>query len=358
MRNAADDIRRLFGTGKMPALSVAVANPAGLLWAEAHGMADLELDVAATPDHLFRLGSVSKVLTSTAAARLAARGRIELHAPISVWLPDLPEQHHETTLDQLLTHRGGIRHYLPRDFDPSAPGGWVFNRRYPDRDSILALFIDDPLVAPPGTAVHYSTFGYSLASLAMEAAAGQPFIELIRAEIGEPFHLPSLAADDPQAIVPGRARGYTNVGDMRPVLPQQAEKLWPGQTGGWASEPAINPAYSWAGAGFLMTMSDLARFGAALPESPHARIDSKQRRLLFTALTEATSHSPPLGLGWRIDTDTKGRLRWHHAGATAGGRASLVVYPDLGLSIALASNVMTAPGDVLGPSSDLADAFA
>lgn len=76
--------------------------------------------------------------------------------------------------------------------------------------------------------------------------------------------------------------------------------------------------------------------------------------MLFTPLTK----TPPMGLGWRVDEDGKGRRRWHHAGSTLGGRASLVVYPDLGLSIAFATNVMTVPGNVLAPSSDLADAFA
>lgn len=117
----------------------------------------------------------------------------------------------------------------------------------------------------------------------------------------------------------------------------------------------INPAYCWAGAGFLMSMPDLARFGASLLDGPDRVITSEQRKLLFTPLTAKTDHSPPLGLGWRIDRDHRGRLRWHHAGATPGGRASLVVYPEEGLSIALASNVMTMPGDVLGPSSELAD---
>ena len=68
--------------------------------------------------------------------------------------------------------------------------------------------------------------------------------------------------------------------------------------------------------------------------------------------------NPPLGLGWRVDADAKGRARWHHAGSQEGGRAGLVVYPELRLSIAFASNVMTVPGDVLRPSADLADAFA
>ena len=106
-----------------------------------------------------------------------------------------------------------------------------------------------------------------------------------------------------------------------------------------------------------MTPSDLARFGAALIDSPTSRITAAERALLFTPLTEATRQMPPLGLGWRVDADPKGRRRWHHAGAQEGGRASLVVYPDLGLSIALATNVATTPGNVLGPSSDLADVF-
>lgn len=82
-----------------------------------------------------------------------------------------------------------------------------------------------------------------------------------------------------------------------------------------------------------------------------------QRDLLFTPRTPAERNSPPLGLAWRVDEDPRGRRRYHHAGATIGGRASLVIYPDQGLAIALASNVMVTPGNVLGPSSDLADLF-
>jgi CubicO group peptidase (beta-lactamase class C family) len=107
-----------------------------------------------------------------------------------------------------------------------------------------------------------------------------------------------------------------------------------------------------------MSMPDLARFGAALPAGPHCRARPEERDLLFTVLTEKTEQSPPLGLGWRIDTDAKGRLRWHHAGSTPGGRAGLVVYPDSGLSVAIASNTMMAPGDVLGPAAELADMLA
>lgn len=332
-----------------PALSLAVARPSGVVWTAVHGKADLELDVAATPAHRFKLGSVSKVLTSTTAARLVSRGVVDLDAPISTWLKDLPEPHRRTTLKQLLTHQGGVRHYILRDTNRLAPGGPLDFRIYPTNKEILETFINDPLIGPPGAQIAYSTFGYTLASLVLEAAAGKPFPQLVKTEIGDAFGLPSLDPDNPQALRPMRASGYGPASDYRsfdPTLPD-----------GWANARQTNPGYKWAGGGFIMTPSDMARFGAALLDAPASKITPQERALLFTPLTQATKNQPPLGLGWRVDADPKGRRRWHHAGAQEGGRASLVIYPDLGLSIALATNVATIPGNVLGPSSDLADAF-
>ena len=332
-----------------PALSLAVAGPGGVLWAAAYGKADLEFDISATPAHRFKLGSVSKMLASTTAARLVSRRVIDLDAPISNWLKDLPAHHRQTTLKQLLTHQGGVRHYIARDADRATAGGALDFRVYPTNQQILETFINDPLVGPPGAQIFYSTFGYTLASLVMEAAAGKPFPDLVKVEVGATFGLASLEADDPLALRPLRVRGYGPASDYRATYPLVMD--------GWVNARQTNPAYKWAGGGFLMTPSDLARFGSLLIESPSSKITREERALLFTPLTQATQQMPPLGLGWRIDTDPKGRRRWHHAGAQEGGRASLIVYPDLGLSIALASNVATVPGNVLVPSSDLADAF-
>jgi CubicO group peptidase (beta-lactamase class C family) len=106
-----------------------------------------------------------------------------------------------------------------------------------------------------------------------------------------------------------------------------------------------------------MGMPDLARIGAALLDGPQAKVTAGERALLFTPVTEGTSEQPPLGLGGRVDADKRDRPRWHHAGTTPGGRCGLVVYPEQELSMALASNTMMTPGDVLGAASELADLF-
>lgn len=347
-RAAREVVRGILAVDAIPAFSIAVMRGNELLWAEAFGKADLELEVVATPAHRFRLGSVSKVITATLAAQLAVKDIVDLDSPISTYMPQLPEAHRATTLRQLLTHRGGVRHYIDRDDAVEAPGGPIDRRNYASTQDILAVFINDPLVAKPGERVMYSTFGYTLASLVLEAAAGASFLDLVQREVAQPLALESLGADAPRAIVRNRVRGY--------CTKRQVAHVQPPVEGPWGNAPMNNPAYKWPGGGLLATPIDLARFGAA--HLAPGKLAKAALDMLFTVETEATDRSPPLGLGWRIDEDASKRLRWHHAGGQDGARASLVVYPKEQLSIAFATNLTGTPADANGPSAKIADVFA
>ena len=232
----------------MPALSVAAYRGSLLAFAEAYGEVDLEFGVAASTSHRFRMGSGAKPVTATLAAVMADEGIVDLDAGIGRFIPALPQGHHATTLRQLLTHRGGIRHYIARDSDRASAGGAIDRRTYFGNADILAVFIDDPLVAVPGTKMTYSTFGYTLASIVLEEAAGTPFLELLQQKIAAPLGLASLDADAPRRVIPGRVRGYGRASEVREMPPVR---------GDWANAPANNPAYKWAGGGLVMTPSDL-----------------------------------------------------------------------------------------------------
>jgi serine beta-lactamase-like protein LACTB len=348
--NASTVLTRLREQYPIPALSAAVCRSGQLVWQEAQGLADVELGVAAQPRHLFRIGSVSKLLTAAVAARLAQHGQVDLDAPVAHYLPDLPQQHRTTTLRQLFCHQGGVRHYLPKDFDPTAPGGFIDLRTYRDSADALALFIDDPLVAAPGTAVHYSTFGYTLISTVLEAASGRSFLSLVEFEVLLPLGLRETAPDEPLAPLPGRVRNYDPGAFYAQML-----KLPVPETPVVNAIPS-NPAYKWAGGGFVASARDIARFGAA--HLPDGYLSTATRAMVFAPITFASEAMPPLGLGWRIDSHPDLGLRYHHAGNMQGCRAQLAIYPDRQLAVALLGNLGMTPGDILQHTDRIAASFA
>ncbi len=336
--------RRIAGeimeAARMPSLSAAVMRDGQLVWAEAFGWADMEAQVPARTAGRYRLASVSKVIAAAVAARLAERGVVDLDAPIGRYRPGLPDVHHNTTLRQLLAHTGGIRHYLGSDHDPRRPGGAIDQRTYRNTDEALSIFIHDPLVSAPGEAFNYSTFGYTLMSAVLESATGLSFPFLVETEVARPLDLQTIGPDIVTARIPDRVRCYHQAWD----------------TGRIGPAPWVNPAYKWAGGGLLGAASDIARFGDALLNPGYLSLASLEET--FRPVVPTREPAPvQVGLGWRIDYDPAGRLRYHHAGSIIGGRSIVMVIPEAALSVAILSNMGDLPVDPLTPAQRLGESF-
>ncbi|MCF0048489.1 serine hydrolase [Dyadobacter sp. LJ53] len=71
----------------IPGISVSVGNANGILWAEGFGYADLENLQPVTIHSKFRLGSVSKSLTSFAIGRLVEDGKLDPDVPVQRYVP-------------------------------------------------------------------------------------------------------------------------------------------------------------------------------------------------------------------------------------------------------------------------------
>lgn len=330
----------LMARAPFPAASAAVWRGGGLVWSEAFGMADLEARLPARPDDRFRLASVSKVLTGAAVMRLAERGVIDLDVPIVRYRPDLPAHHRATTLRQLASHQGGVRHYIPRDFDPAAPGGPIDARTYATTEDKLAIFIADPLVSPPGEAVHYSSFGFVLLGAVLESAAGKPFPAILADEVTRPLALASIAPEVRGAAVAGR------VSDYQPVYPALTDIV---------RCPPINPAYKWPAGGLLGAAPDVARFCGGLTRSDY--LDDASRASLFTVNPARSPGGGAFGVAWDMDVDPRGRRRAWHAGSIAGGRSIVMMLPDEGVAVAVLTNLGQIDVDPLAPAQQIVEAF-
>ncbi|HEY7113234.1 MAG TPA: serine hydrolase domain-containing protein [Thermoanaerobaculia bacterium] len=307
--------RRLVGlwmreTGA-PAAQITVARRGEILWSEAFGRANVELGAPATTRTRFRVGSVSKSLTSAALGALVEEGKLDLDAPIQRYLPDYPEKPWPVTSRQLAGHLAGVRHYKGDEFESA--------RHYDSVRASLAVFENDPLLFEPGTKYSYSSYGWNLLSAVLERAAGEPFLDLMRRRVFEPAGLRDTAADDPLAIVPQRASFYTL--DESSAL---------------RNARAVDNSVKWASGGFVSTTEDLVRFAEALRAGRLLRPETV--RLLWTSLETRDGQKTDYGLGWGVGRDARGRRTVSHSGGAQGGTAYLFLYPDEAFAVAMLVN--------------------
>ncbi|HEX6370207.1 MAG TPA: serine hydrolase domain-containing protein [Longimicrobium sp.] len=320
-RIAAERAAALLDSVRVPGLTVAVARGGEVVWGAGFGWANVADSVRATPSTVFGIGSVSKPLTAAALMRLVELGTIDLDAPVQRYAPSFPDKGAPVTIRQLAGHLGGIRHYEPQDFGRAARPGTA--------TEALAIFADDPLVAPPGTRHAYSSYGYVLLSAAMESAAGRPFLTLMRDDIFAPLRMVSTGVDLPKDVDPTRAVQYA------------------GCPSACAPSPYVEYAGTWAGGGFTSTAIDLARFGSALLEGSLLRRETLE--MMWTPQRTAAGEDTGYGTGWRTGRDAAGRRIVHHGGRTHQLRAFLLLYPDHDVAIAVLAN---------GPADFAEDAVA
>ena len=312
----------------IPGFNVAVAMDGKIIYSEAFGYADLEQRVPAWQITKFRIGSVSKPLTSAALMKLVEQGKIDLDAPIQKYVPSFPDKGALITVRMLAGHLGGIRHYT--DGEPDS------QKHYDNVVDGLERFKDDPLVVPPGTKFSYSSYGYNLLSAAIEAASGERFLDFEQAQVFTPLGLLNTVADQPAEIVPQRARFYSG------------NKGKPTQNAMY-----VDNSYKWAGGGFISTSEDLVRFGSALLQPGYLKAESL--KLLFTPQKTKDGKETNYGMGWFIGKSKSGKRIFEHSGGSVGGSSELILYPDAHLVVAFVCNFA---GDVDGWKGEEVQAVA
>lgn len=331
-------VRSALAEQNLPGLSVAVGIGDDIVWAEGFGWADLERQVAVSPDTLFRIGTASTALTSAAVGLLLEEGRLKLDDDIRTYVPEFPPKEWPVTLRQLMAHVAGVR-------DDGGDEGPLLSARCGRPVEGLRAFAGRPLLFEPGTRYRYSSYGWILVSAAVEAAADEPFFPFVRAQVFDRLGMDATRADSATDPVPGRATFY---------FPRFAADP---RYGLHPMRPVDYSCYAGA-SGFLSTPSDLVRFGMGITAGRLLRPATVA--LLQTPQRLASGEETGHGLGWDVEAmELAGEpVRMvGRVGETLGGPvASLMIFPDPALVVSVTSNISYA--DVRGVASGVARAFA
>ncbi len=185
-------------------LSIAIIDDQNTVWSQGFGYRDVANRLPATPESIYPVGSISKVVTAMEVLKLADSGRINIDRPLTTYLPNFSIRDRfgrssPITLRSMLAHHSG----LPSDY---MRGMWV---EHPS--SLAQLVVDlkeDSLVSPPQTMYKYSNLDFSLLGRMIEASTGQDFATAMHHDLLTPLGMThSLYVQNPSMIT-ACSKGY------------------------------------------------------------------------------------------------------------------------------------------------------
>ncbi|MVM35368.1 serine hydrolase [Spirosoma sp. HMF4905] len=286
-------------------VSIAVVRQGNVTLAKGYGLANVELNVPATPQSVYAIASVSKQFLATGILILAQEGKLTLDDDIHKYYPQAPQIWQGITLRHLLSHTSGIVREAPA-FDPA--------KIQPDSVVVQSAF-PLPLQFPIGTKWQYCNVGYFALADIIRKVSGQPWEIFLKQRVFTPVGMAATRTTTLSEIVPNRVDGYEWDKDhLQRALAYRA----------------LRPSGA-----FLSTVLDLAKWDAALYTTKFLTEASQKQMLTPFVLKDGTPY--PYGLGWRIDSFLG--TQWiHHGGSLPGFRTEYARFPQAGLSVIVLTN--------------------
>ncbi|MFE5587722.1 serine hydrolase domain-containing protein [Kitasatospora sp. NPDC056531] len=306
------------------------------------GTGDAATGQAVDPDGRFRIGSISKVFTTTVLLQLVGEHRLNLDDPAQQYLPDVQLPDDSVTVGQLLNHTSG----LPTGSEEMWGDGsaaWFEAHRLDSwtPQEVVAKIEGQPMNFQPGTAQQYNGINTFLAGLVIEDVTGHSFAHEVRHRIIQPLGLHQTSApdgDDPALPHPA-AHGYLSLGGSGTVDVTE-QSPWP-----------------WAEGGMISSAPDLDRFITALFQG--GLLPASVQENLFTVPDVPNFHNNDCGKGpssracmsmglLRIEQD--GQVAWGKTGSRPGYTSGVFATRDLSRKVVYSVN----PTGLLGAETPYA----
>jgi serine beta-lactamase-like protein LACTB, mitochondrial len=292
-----------------PGLQVAVALDGKVVWSRVCGFADVRNRRPTTATTLFRVGSVSKVFTAAALARLVQAGKVDLDSEVQDYVPSFPRKSWPIRIRHLASHQSGIRHYAGSEA--------LSTVHYDSVLESLSVFADDPLLFRPGSDYSYSSYGFNLLGAALERAAGTDYAGVLREQVLAPLGL-SRTQNDRGGL---RARAaFYEVREDRSAGPA----------------PRVDLSNRYPSGGLISTAEEVARLASELGDPGFL---TRATQATFFTETRPTNGRPTgHGLGLEVADSSFGRFV-RHIGNVVGGTAFVLAHPRSRVAIAMTTNV-------------------
>ena len=303
----------------IPGLAVAVVQNGSVIFSRAYGVRELGKEEKLTSEHVFHFASVSKPFVATAIVQLAERGKLELNDPMVKHLPYFhlsDERYREITIQQILNHTSGMPDV--EDYEWEKP---QFDDDAAER--YVRLMASESLLWAPGSGWAYSNMAFDMLGDLIAKVSGVSFEEYVRINILEP-----IGMNDSSFIYPEIDESFRTTGHVG--NPAMVSDIYP-YNRRHAPSSTLNSSVA------EMTRWMLVNLGRG--ELDGRRILSAESHdTLWTRSTELiTTRGEEIGLSWLLG-ERAGHRTVLHGGRDTGFRSYILLLPDDGIGIVVASN--------------------
>ncbi|MDQ7312939.1 serine hydrolase domain-containing protein [Stenotrophomonas sp. Sm10] len=225
--------------------AVLVAHNGQVLYQGASGERDPATHAPVTVDTIFAAQSMAKLLTSTLVMQLVDQGKVDLDAPASRYVPDLPTAWQAIHVRDFLNHSSGIGEYYDRVNNRWVSKGYLGVA--PDLGAALKVAGATPMQFATGSRVQYTQANYLVLAALLETHYRRPYPAIARERILQPLKMASTSWG--VASVPAQRAAVAYIGKDGTLQPAN-EDPW--------------PDYGWGHADLQTTVGDMNRFLQAL----------------------------------------------------------------------------------------------
>jgi len=230
--------------------SVLISSGGQIVLRTGTGVADRSFGVPCAAETVYRIASITKLMTATIVMQLVDDGRIALDQPIATYLPDYKGAGAKQVLiRQLLNHTSGIENFdkgLTSYADAAAKGIPAYQLPHTPRE-LMDEFASGPLVHPPGTAFDYNNGDYVILGQIIQTVEGEPYEAVLARRVLAASGMTTTGMDVGTKIIPRLAPTYYK-DDKQPL----------------AKDMPVYGQNWYAAGGLYSTCDDLLKFSNAL----------------------------------------------------------------------------------------------
>jgi CubicO group peptidase (beta-lactamase class C family) len=297
---------------RVPSVVGAVVRSGEVVWADAVGLADAEQGDAATPDHQYRIGSITKTFTAVGVMQLREAGKLDLEDRLDAHL-EVPARG-DLTLRRMLAHGSGLQREIPGDL-------WETLEFPQSTAELLATLEQAEAVLAPGERWHYSNLAFILLGEVVARISGIPYEDYVEQRILQPLGLTRTGfSPEPPTAIAYSVEPYSDVLRREPMLVERK--------GGIAAAGQM-----WS------TVGDLCRWASFLADPDAAVLAPESIELMTSVQTMADPYRWSLAWGVGLMLARKGdRVYCGHDGGMPGFVANVLVSRDERLGAAVLAN--------------------